>query len=323
MANLFQKILLNFKYFNDAKGSAKESSLLGIDIRQNFIRVVELAFIGKQLRYRLASCVNIALEESFCDESLVTTLKQALRQKEVKTKYAAVALPHDVIAFKELQVVVGLSSKEMQEFLRFNFQEHIGEVGEAINFDYQVTEKHSDSNMLKIEAIAVKNKHITRWLKLLRAADLSPKIIDIDAYALERALRWQLPDMREHTIAINIEHGQVLVIVLGKERLLYMHSATYGHKPSSTEQMLDLIDEIMLQTQAALRQHLHHLVLGGEMVTAVLATAASNRFNIRVDVARPLLNMEVSDYLSREEIEHLAPLMMIGVGLALRIGDIF
>lgn len=91
-------------------GIIKTSCLLGVDIRQDFIRLVELSCCGSE--YRLEACTNLVLIESeMSDEVIISALKSVLEQVSPKTKDVAVAFSHTVVVFKEFQVIAGWSSK--------------------------------------------------------------------------------------------------------------------------------------------------------------------------------------------------------------------
>ena len=304
-------------------GVIRSSHLLGIDIRQNFIRLVELSY--RDSKYRVEACINLELAESGrSDKAVISAIKSILQQISPKTEEVAIALSHTVAVFKELQVTAGLSSKEIREILRFNFIEQLGETKGSFDFDYQVTEEVvTTDNLVKLQAVAVRHTCVEKWVKLLRVAKLFPKIIDVDIYALERAIRLQLGNIDDLTAVVNIDYGQVLIIVLDNKKILYVHEDIFDQENLiSINQVLELFDAKLRLLDSILPQPLTKLILGGERVTLPgLITAIDARFNLQAMLANPFLGMELSAAISQEDLLQLSPLMLISCGLALRAKD--
>lgn len=166
----------------------KTKNLLGIDVSTNAIRLVELSYVGSD--YKVEACVHIPLNTPISDDLITATLKQAVEQARCKTKNVAIALAHSAIIFKEIKTASGLSDQEIEDFLQFNIEKYIDEPADSISFDYQLIEApiKADEHMM-LRLIAVRRERVEKCLKLLQEANLCPKIIDIDSYALERAAR--------------------------------------------------------------------------------------------------------------------------------------
>jgi len=301
----------------------KSTRLLGIDIRQNFIRLVGLSYVDS--KYWIEACVNLELANLvISDEIIVSAIKNILRQISSKNKSVAIALSHTVVVCKEIQVACDLSPKDIDEFLRFNFAEHMGESKKNINFDYQAIETTmATNNLIKLQTVAVRQERAEKLVKLLQAANLCPKIIDVDVYALERAIRLQCKDIEKLTAVINIDYGCVLIMVLDSKQIVYMHEDIVDKESLvSIDQIVELFDTKLRLIYSVLSQPLNQLILGGEKgLLPGLANAMSNKFNIQAMVADPFLGMELSAAVSQEHVSRLSPLMLISCGLALRVRD--
>lgn len=287
----------------------KTKSLLGLDIRSNSIRLVELSSFGNN--YKLELCINIASGD-------ITELKKILEQVKSKTKNVAVALSHSAIIFKEIEVEQGLSDKETEDFLQFNIEKYIGEPEANISFDYQAIKKLADESTV-LRLVAVRRERVEKYIKLLQVADLCPKIIDIDSYALERAVRRQIKNINGLMAIINIDYETILIVVINREKIVYAHEDFIN-----AEEMCS-IDQIIAQLKiklslvfASLHEPFERIILSGEKATIPeLDKAIDTHFNIQTTIIDPFFGMQVPQELKQK----IAPEMLISCGLALRVID--
>ena len=302
-------------------GAKKPFRLVGVDIRQNFIRLVGLS--GGDFGYQIEMGVNLELQDAeISDEVIASAIKSTLRQASPKFKQAAVALSHTAIIFKEFQVPVELSRKEINKFLHFHFAECAKEYSAGdLGFDCQVTEAGNDS--FRLQAVAVRRAHADKWVKLLLKAGLYSEILDIDIYAIERAIRLQLENVEGLAAVVNMDHGQVLIIVLDSKKIVYVHEDVFDiDAVVSIDKVLELFDTKLRLIYSALSQPIEVVVLGGEKALLPgLVDAVSDRFDLRVVLANPFMGMKVANTVSQGNIFQLAPLMLISCGLALRVRD--
>ncbi len=302
----------------------RSSSLLGIDVRQNLLRLVELSCHGS--RYRVEACVSTELVKSEAsEETILAAIKNILKQVTPKTRNVAIALSHTLVVFKEFQVAAGLSAKEIRRFLDFNLNEQPGEVTEKLTFDYQIAGDGAAivNNLMTLQTVAVQHVYVERWVKILRAAKLIPKIIDVDIYALERAIRLQVGEVSGLTAVFNIDDGQALLVVLDDKKVVYVHEVPFEEGPPvSISQILGLVDAQLHLLDSVLLQPLARIVLSGEQATlSGLMEEVSAKFNLQVIRANPFLGMELATGLSQEDIYRVLPLMLFSCGLALRVRD--
>jgi type IV pilus assembly protein PilM len=305
-----KKILQNIK--------PKAKGLLGIDITANAIRLVKLSCFGSN--YQVEVCVNITLDLHPSDDLIIATLKKALKQAQCSAKNAAVALAHSAIIFKEIKIASGLSDKEIEAFLQFNIEKYIGESANSISFDYQIIKtpiKTADYVILRL--ITVRRERVEKCIKLLCAADLCPKIVDIDSYALERAIRRQFREIAGLIAIINIDVGAILIVVIDAKQIVYAHE-DFMHA-EDMQSVAQIIMQLKLKLQlavAALHQPLEKIVLSGEKaLLPKLRDAVNDQFNVQTIIADPFFGMKLSSAVS----QNIMPVMSIGCGLALRVAD--
>lgn len=311
---ILKNVLLNFKQ--------KSLRLLGLDIRPNCIRMVEL--VRDETKYQIAACKRMALDEPISsDDMLISIMKNILEEVRPETRDTAVALPYSNAVFKEVDIPSDLSSKEIDDFLRFNLGGCFGDSEENLSFDCQLLAEEGGDTTKKVQLVAVKSEQVEKWRRLLLKLELVPKIIDIDACAIERAIRYQEENITGLVAVVNIDCGHVLITVLDDKKLVYTLEDFVGEKDlGSITQIVEQITLKLHQITSVLSQLPNQLILAGEKAMLPgLVEALRDKFSCSIIIADPFSNIQFSQNLDPELISKVSPLMLISFGLALRVGD--
>ena len=301
---LLKKILHGFRL--------KPQRLLGIDLNSHAVRLVELSF--SQGNYQVETWANITLPPGEINGAMLSAI---LQKNRTTTKITAIALPHSAIIFKEIKVISGLSTKELNAFLQFNMGKYIGTTADNVSFDYRVVqqgvikEKH-----ILLQLAAARRDKIAQYLQLLKAANLSPKIIDVNSYALERIVRHQLRNIVGLIAIINIEIDSILIIVINHEKIIHAHEDSIITTMQTTAQ---ITEQLILKLQlvfTAVTQPLNKIILAGAKAEE-LGITVNKQLKIPTTVLNPYLNMRRSN----NAVETSTAAMAISCGLALRVTD--
>jgi type IV pilus assembly protein PilM len=299
------------KILQKIKSKAK---MVGVDINSNSIRLVELSNFGSG--YKVEKCMSVALAANASDSVIVAALKSIFAQLQL-TKNVAIALPHSALFFHEIKIEQNLSERELEDFLQFNIEKYTNESASNINFDYQIIKSPKQINDdILVRLIVVRCEQIEKSIKLLQQADLYPKIIDVDSYAVERVVRKQLKEITELIAIINIENDAILIVIIDHEKIVYTN------KEMANPETMQSVKQIIRQIKAKLQQPIEKIVLAGEKSDLVgLSEAISMEFNIRTVVIDPFLGMKLSSVVSKELKQIKFSAMLISCGLAMRVSD--
>ena len=312
---LIKKILHSIK--------SKPKCLLGVDINANSIRLVELSITKSN--YQIETCINTMLTSPMSDDMVAVKLKGILQQTRPKTKDVAVALSHSAIIFKEVKVAPELSNKELTAFLQFNLEKYIGESADNVSFDYQsIRQPQQKGKRTILQLIVARRDRVEKYIKLLQAANLCPKVIDIASYALERIARQQYKNFSGLIAIINIDYETILIVVINQKKIVYVHEDFVN--TAAMQSTAQITMQLKLQLQfvfAALPQPLEKIILAGEKATFVgLNNSVSEQFNIPTVIINPFFALRLSPTVSQESVQKIAAAMAISCGLALRAADV-
>ncbi len=194
----------------------KQVPVVGIDISSTAVKVLQLGKVGN--RYRVDRYAveplpqGAVVERDIRDtEAVGNAIKKAVQKARATTKYAAVAVSGSAVITRSIQMEKGLDDEEMEDRIRIEADQYIPYPLEEVNLDFQVLgDSISGENMVDVLLAASRSTNVDSRVEALEDADLVPKIVDIEAYAIERAYQLTKKKTVEH-----IENSVVAIIDIG------------------------------------------------------------------------------------------------------------
>ena len=226
----------------------KKPPLLGIDISSTAVKLLELSKPGD--RYRVESYAveplppNSVVEKNIADvEAVGEAVRRAVKRSGTRTRDAAAAVAGSAVITKIVQMPGGLKDEEMENQILLEADQYIPYPLEEVSLDFEVlgpSEKNPD--MVDVLLAASRSENVDLRVAALEMGGLNPKIIDIEAYALENAFRLvaeQLPGgAREQTVAVvDIGATMTTLNVLHDLKIIYTREQVFGGKQLTEEIM--------------------------------------------------------------------------------------
>ncbi len=174
----------------------RSRNLVGLDIGDSSIKVVELKEQGKGRGYQLVRLgweplsSEAIVDGQIMDSQLVTETIQRLFQRckiKTSTPVATALCGHHVIV-KRISLPV-MSEAELAESIHWEAEQYIPFDIEDVNLDYQILEGSSlsgEGNMDVLLAAAKKDK-INDYIGVVNQAGLNPQAVDIASFAMQNA----------------------------------------------------------------------------------------------------------------------------------------
>jgi len=171
----------------------KKPSLLGIDISSTSVKIVELS--QTDAGYRVESLAveplpaNAVSEKNIQDvEAVGDTLSKALKKSGTKCKLAALAVPGSSVITKVITMPTSLSDSEMETQIELEADQYIPYPLEEINLDFQVLgETKANPETVDVLLAASRSENVEMRTAIAEIAGLTTKIIDVEAYTIEKA----------------------------------------------------------------------------------------------------------------------------------------
>ena len=172
----------------------KSKPIVGIDISSTSVKLVELSMHsdGYQVESFAISSLpaGAVVEKNINDVDIVAdVIRQLLNKSRCKVKDAAVAVAGSSVITKIIDMPAELTEDALEEQITIEADQYIPFPLDEVAIDFEIQGKaNEDSNLMQVLLAACRKENIELRIATLEQAGLTPKVIDVEAYAIERAL---------------------------------------------------------------------------------------------------------------------------------------
>lgn len=224
----------------------KANTLLGIDISSTSVKLLELSRSGG--RYKVEAYAveplppNSVVEKNIAElEGVGQALSRVVAKARTGVKTAAVAVAGSAVITKTIEMDGGLSEDELENQLKIEADQYIPYPLEEVAIDFEV-QGVSGRNAERVDVLlaACRKENVEVREAALALAGLTAKVVDVEAYALERAfglLGDQLGgNADELTVAVvDIGATMTTLSVLHHGRTIYTREQLFGGRQLTEE----------------------------------------------------------------------------------------
>jgi type IV pilus assembly protein PilM len=228
----------------------KSPTMLGLDISSTAVKLLELsrhsARGGNQ--YRVESYAveplpsNAVVEKNIADvEAVGKAVRQVIRKSGTRTRHAAVSVSGSAVITKIISMPVALSEREMETQIEMEADQYIPYPLEEVNLDFEIlgpSEKNPE--MVDVLLAASRSENVDDRVAALEVAGIECSVVDVEAYAMERACGLLAPHWpnggEEQTIAVaDIGATTTTLNVLYNNRTTYTREQNFGGRQLTEE----------------------------------------------------------------------------------------
>ncbi|MCJ1883548.1 pilus assembly protein PilM [Pseudomonas sp. QE6] len=224
----------------------KANTLLGIDISSTSVKLLELSRSGG--RYKVEAYAveplppNAVVEKNIAElEGVGQALSRVVAKARTGVKTAAVAVAGSAVITKTIEMDGGLSEDELENQLKIEADQYIPYPLEEVAIDFEV-QGASARNAERVDVLlaACRKENVEVREAALALSGLTAKVVDVEAYALERAfslLGDQLGgNADELTVAVvDIGATMTTLSVLHHGRTIYTREQLFGGRQLTEE----------------------------------------------------------------------------------------
>ena len=224
----------------------KANTLLGIDISSTSVKLLELSRSGN--RYKVEAYAveplppNAVVEKNIVElEGVGQALSRVLAKSKTGVKGAAVAVAGSAVITKTIEMEAGLSDDELETQLKIEADQYIPYPLEEVAIDFEV-QGVSARNPERVEVLlaACRKENVEVREAALALAGLTAKVVDVEAYALERAYGLLSDHLGGHqeelTVAVvDIGATMTTLSVLHNGRTIYTREQLFGGRQLTEE----------------------------------------------------------------------------------------
>jgi type IV pilus assembly protein PilM len=159
---------------------------------------------------------------------------------KAKTKNVAVAVAGSAVITKVIEMPAGLSDDAMESQISLEADQYIPYPLEEVSIDFEV-QGVSERNPDQVEVLlaACRRENVDLRVNVLELAGLHPKIVDVEAYTMERAfslIEEQFEDQEDQVVAIvDIGATMTTLSVLVSGKTVYTREQLFGGKQLTEE----------------------------------------------------------------------------------------
>jgi type IV pilus assembly protein PilM len=297
------------------------------------------------------------VEGEVMDPRLVAdAVRDLLSAAQIRTKDVVVAVGGRDVIIKKIPMD-RMKEADARDVLPWEADQHIPFDKENVELDFQILDPDGDGLQMQVLLVAAKRELVESKLALLAEIGLDARVIDVEAFALHNAFERNYPEAMRGVVALaNIGHETTIVNMLedgvpvltrdlpvGVRRLredlqrergmpadaadrvvrgIDLDAALAPHVAARGEEMALGIERAaaFLQSSARPSAGLSRVYLtGGGSRVPGLAGVLADRLKVPVAAAHPIERLDVApDAFGRLNMDEVAPLLMLPVGLALR-----
>jgi type IV pilus assembly protein PilM len=228
-------------------GKNKVTQVLGLDISSTTVKLLELSYTGGRYRvesYAVSSLPQDAvIEKSVNDvDGVSNAIRTVVAQSRTKLKNVAAAVAGSSVITKLIDMPAGLSEDDMETQLTLEADQYIPYPLDEVAIDFEIQGPSPEhNNQVEVLLAACRRETIESRVEAIEGSELTPRIMDVEAYAMERAfslLQGQLDLEEDSTVAIvDIGATMTTLSVLSNGQTIYTREQLFGGK--------QLTDEIM------------------------------------------------------------------------------
>jgi type IV pilus assembly protein PilM len=226
---------------------SQHRSILGIDISSTSVKILELSKTGDQYcveGYGRAVLPNNAMESNVIKDidTAAACIRKVLTATGLTCKNVACAVPESSAISKVIQINAGLTAQEIEELVVVEADKYIPYPIDEINVDFSVLGPSvKNSAMLDVLIVASRSENVNNRVDVITQAGLVLKVVDVESYAIERALQLlkaELPAGGDKKNIAIFDVGAVYthLFVLHNMKMIFSREEEFGGK-----QLIDLV----------------------------------------------------------------------------------
>jgi type IV pilus assembly protein PilM len=214
---------------------SRSRTLVGLDIGSAAIKLVELKELKKGQGWQLVSFGHEPLspeaivDGAIMDAGLVSeTIKKLFADTKVKNGDIATSLSGHSVIIKRINLQE-MDEAALSESIKWEAEQYIPFDIEEVSLDYQRLGPGPD-NTMDVLLAAVKKEKIADYIDVIKQAGRTPKLVDIDIFAVQNAfeLNYSLPAPSQIQALINVGASVTNIAVMQGPQPIFWRDISVG-----------------------------------------------------------------------------------------------
>ena len=211
----------------------KKNRLVGLDIGSRTLKLAEI--IDTKAGSTLKNFSTIDIEPGLIEEGSVRDpeavseyIRELFKSIKLKDKNVAISIGGYSVIVKKINVQT-MTEDELHETIHFEAEQYIPFDISEVNLDFQILgESEHNPNQMNVLLVAAKKEMISEYINLMKMAKLHPRIIDVDAFALQNIFKFNYSPEDENIALIDIGASKTSLNILKDNVSEFMRDVSLG-----------------------------------------------------------------------------------------------
>jgi type IV pilus assembly protein PilM len=211
-----------------------KTRLVGLDIGSKAIKAAEVIESKKGYTLSKFGMVDIPpglIEEGAIKdpEAVADIIRNLFKSYGLRNRNVALSIGGYSVIVKKISVQ-STTEEQLQDTIQFEAEQYIPFDINDVNLDFQILgENDNNPNQMNVLLVAAKKEMVNDYVHLAELAGLEPRIIDVDAFALQNVFELNYEPTPEDNIAlIDIGASKTSLNILKGETSVFMRDVSLG-----------------------------------------------------------------------------------------------
>ncbi|MBT8341780.1 MAG: type IV pilus assembly protein PilM [Desulfatitalea sp.] len=211
-----------------------KNRLVGLDIGSKSVKAAEIVEGKRGYTLSRFGMVDIGpglIEEGAVKdpETVAEILRSLFKSYGIKNHKVAISIGGYSVIVKKISVQ-NATEEQLQDTIHFEAEQYIPFDINDVNLDFQILgENENNPNQMNVLLVAAKKEMVNDYVSLAELAGLEPRIIDVDAFALQNIFELNYePTPNENTALIDIGASKTSLNILKGNHSVFMRDVSLG-----------------------------------------------------------------------------------------------
>ncbi len=208
--------------------------LVGLDIGSRTIKAAEIIESKKGFvlsKFGMSDIMPGLIEDGAIKdpEAVAGTIRSLFKSYGIKNRNVAVSIGGYSVIVKKISVQTA-TEEQLQDTIHFEAEQYIPFDINDVNLDFQILgENENNPNQMNVLLVAAKQEMVNDYANLSELAGLEPRIIDVDAFALQNVYELNYePEQEENIALIDIGASKTSLNIMKGETSVFMRDVSLG-----------------------------------------------------------------------------------------------
>jgi type IV pilus assembly protein PilM len=300
----------------------RPSSVVGLDIRAHEVRLIVLRQAKRLPLVEHMTIIDLpfgAFKEGKIQslDQVIEPIRLEVLRLKIENRPAAIALPMQSVISRPIQLMKTVSHEMREKIIAENLAHYFPEVTHELCYDYVML---PDADELHVTAllVATRQDQLNDYMTVIERAGLSAKIIDVDMYALVRALKTAIAAQERSSFSavVELELDTAQFIIFNLNEILFHRQFDYRTRQELYSQLNSIV-HLSCSTHHTVK--LDKIYFTGHTENVLpLREKMQEQLGIRIQCIDLSQSVRFSSSIGIEKMRDFSEKMMVSMGLAIR-----